>query len=100
MVSSCTLVLLVPLLTLSKHVKINKVMCSHGSAGHGGPNAADFVRQNLFESLVKNPKFGTDVKTAFGECQYDFKHGCLLAHLCRHQDCNQISLCPFLMSYG
>lgn len=36
-------------------------------AGHGGPNAADFVRQNLFEGLVKNPKFGTDVKTAFGE---------------------------------
>lgn len=36
-------------------------------AGHGGPNAADFVRQNLFEGLVKNPKFGTDVKTALGE---------------------------------
>lgn len=36
-------------------------------AGHGGPNAADFVRQNLFEGLIKNPKFGTDVKTAFGE---------------------------------
>ena len=36
-------------------------------AGHGGPNAADFVKQNLFDSLVKNPKFSTDVKTAFGK---------------------------------
>ena len=36
-------------------------------AGHGGPNAADFVRQNLFDSLVKNTNLITDVKTAFGE---------------------------------
>ena len=36
------------------------------AAGHGGPNAADFVRQNLFDSLVKNQNFSTDVKTAFG----------------------------------
>ncbi|KAA6422946.1 MAG: phosphatase 2C [Trebouxia sp. A1-2] len=39
--------------------------------GHGGPNAADFVRQNLFEGLVKNPKFGTDVKTALVEAFVD-----------------------------
>ncbi|KAL3137661.1 hypothetical protein ABBQ38_004936 [Trebouxia sp. C0009 RCD-2024] len=39
--------------------------------GHGGPNAADFVRQNLFESLVKNSKFGSDIKTAFVEAFVD-----------------------------
>ncbi|CAL8468810.1 g8351 [Coccomyxa elongata] len=35
--------------------------------GHGGPHAADFVRANLFDSLLKNPNFPTDVSTALGE---------------------------------
>ena len=35
--------------------------------GHGGPNAADFVRQNLFDSLLKNPKFGSATAQALGE---------------------------------
>ena len=35
--------------------------------GHGGPNAADFVRNNLFDSLLSNPKFPKDIKTALGE---------------------------------
>ncbi|CAL5221808.1 g4064 [Coccomyxa viridis] len=35
--------------------------------GHGGPNAADFVRNNLFDSLLSNPKFPNDIKTALGE---------------------------------
>ena len=33
-------------------------------AGHGGPNAADFVRQHLFQRLLANPQFSTDIKTA------------------------------------
>lgn len=36
-------------------------------AGHGGPNAASFVQSTLFESLMANPKFSTDMKTALGE---------------------------------
>ena len=32
--------------------------------GHGGPNAADFVRQHLFSKLLANPKFSSDIKTA------------------------------------
>lgn len=28
------------------------------SAGHGGPNAASFVKETLFESLLANKKFG------------------------------------------
>lgn len=32
--------------------------------GHGGPNAADFVRSNLFINLLRHTKFNTDVTTA------------------------------------
>lgn len=35
--------------------------------GHGGPNAASFVQSTLFESLMANPKFSTDMKTALVE---------------------------------
>jgi hypothetical protein len=35
-------------------------------AGHGGPNAADFVRSNLFENLLLNIKFPSDVRGAIG----------------------------------
>ncbi|KAK9829329.1 hypothetical protein WJX72_005218 [[Myrmecia] bisecta] len=35
--------------------------------GHGGPNAADFVQANLFNSLLNNPKFGSDLTTAVVE---------------------------------
>ena len=37
--------------------------------GHGGPNAADFVRNNLFDSLLSNAKFPKDIKAALGELQ-------------------------------
>eukprot|EP00891_Asterochloris_glomerata_P003136 jgi/Astpho2/3136/Aster-03419 len=39
--------------------------------GHGGPNAADFVRQNLFDSLLKNSKFTSDLGTALVESFVD-----------------------------
>jgi protein phosphatase 1L len=39
--------------------------------GHGGPNAADFVRQNLFDSLLKNPKFGSATAQALVEAFVD-----------------------------
>lgn len=49
-------------------VGYDQLVHQHASlAGHGGPNAADFVRQNLFDSVIKNPKFSTDIKTAFGK---------------------------------
>lgn len=35
--------------------------------GHGGPNAADFVRKNLFDSLLNNAKFTTDRTAAVVE---------------------------------
>ncbi|KAK9914888.1 hypothetical protein WJX75_001932 [Coccomyxa subellipsoidea] len=35
--------------------------------GHGGPHAADFVRANLFDSLLGNPNFPSDVPMALGE---------------------------------
>ncbi|GFH11202.1 PPM-type phosphatase domain-containing protein, partial [Haematococcus lacustris] len=34
------------------------------TVGHGGPNAADFVRSNLFINLFQNYKFPTDVCAA------------------------------------
>lgn len=61
-----------PQMTLNFSLRLcvgyDQLVHQHASlAGHGGPNAADFVRQNLFDSVIKNPKFSTDIKTAFGE---------------------------------
>lgn len=36
-------------------------------AGHGGPNAADYVRSNLFINLLSHTKFNTDIASALGE---------------------------------
>ena len=52
---------------LSKSIQSKLIMSVH-CAGHGGPNAASFVKSTLFESLLANPKFSTDVRTALGEC--------------------------------
>ena len=35
-------------------------------AGHGGPNAADYVRSNLFINLLEHTKFTTDIASALG----------------------------------
>ncbi|MCO5551514.1 hypothetical protein L7F22_005018 [Adiantum nelumboides] len=35
--------------------------------GHGGSRAADYVQKNLFENLIKHPKFITDTKCAIVE---------------------------------
>jgi hypothetical protein len=37
------------------------------AAGHGGPNAADYVRSNLFINLLEHTKFTTDIASALGE---------------------------------
>jgi hypothetical protein len=37
--------------------------------GHGGPNAADYVRTNLFINLLEHTKFTTDIVSALGEHQ-------------------------------
>jgi hypothetical protein len=34
--------------------------------GHGGPNAADYVRSNLFINLLEHTKFNTDITSALG----------------------------------
>lgn len=41
----------------------------HGTwlAGHGGPNAAEYVKQNLFINLVEHSKFSSDIASAVGE---------------------------------
>ena len=35
--------------------------------GHGGPNAADFVRSNIFLNLLQSKKFLSDLPGAVGE---------------------------------
>eukprot|EP00798_Chlamydomonas_sp_ICE-L_P014538 gene14538-20578_t len=35
--------------------------------GHGGPNAADYVRSNFFLNLLQHPKFSTNIEAAVGE---------------------------------
>lgn len=39
--------------------------------GHGGPNAADYVRSNLFINLLQHTKFNTDIASALVE---SFEH--------------------------
>ena len=40
--------------------------CCWNNAGHGGSRAAEFVKQNLFDNLLKHPKFLSDTKAAIG----------------------------------
>lgn len=49
---------------LSDHI-CSVVLCD--VAGHGGPNAADYVRSNLFINLLEHTKFTTDIASALGE---------------------------------
>lgn len=36
------------------------------SSGHGGVQAAEYVKQNLFSNLIEDPKFISDTKSAIG----------------------------------
>ena len=40
--------------------------CDICCAGHGGSNAAAFVQANLFDSLLANSKFSSDINAAMG----------------------------------
>jgi hypothetical protein len=35
-----------------------------GASGHGGSRAAEYLKQHLFENLMKHPEFLTDTKLA------------------------------------
>jgi hypothetical protein len=41
------------------------------SAGHGGPNAADYVRSNLFNNMIQSSKFPVDLQGAIGTGDMD-----------------------------
>lgn len=41
--------------------------CLSVPTGHGGPNAAVYVRSNLFINLLEHTKFTTDIASALGE---------------------------------
>lgn len=38
--------------------------------GHGGSRAAEFLKEHLFENLMKHPKFVTDTKLAISEFSF------------------------------
>jgi hypothetical protein len=46
--------------------KYSAMCCHHiaSLAGHGGPNAADYVRGNIFNNLMMNAKFPSDMHGA------------------------------------
>ncbi|KAB2069539.1 hypothetical protein ES319_A08G101300v1 [Gossypium barbadense] len=52
-----------------KTSKINgQMVCMFGIFdGHGGSHAAEYLKQHLFENLMKHPKFITDTKLAISE---------------------------------
>ena len=45
-------------------------------AGHGGSNAAAFVQANLFDSLLANSKFTSDINAAMGARLWVTLHMC------------------------
>ncbi|KAE8728241.1 putative protein phosphatase 2C 76 [Hibiscus syriacus] len=53
----------------TKTSKINgQTVCMFGVFdGHGGSRAAEYLKQHLFENLMKHPKFMTDTKLAISE---------------------------------
>ena len=53
--------------------------CHAARSGHGGPNAADYVRGNLFNNLLQHAKFPSDLHCAIGEMP-----DCQLMHFLSH----------------
>lgn len=49
---------------------VSPCYCAVYMPGHGGPNAADYVRTNLFINLLEHTKFTTDIVSALGEHQH------------------------------
>ena len=41
---------------------LNKILKFH--TGHGGSRAAEYLKEHLFDNLMKHPKFLTDAKLA------------------------------------
>lgn len=58
--------------------------------GHGGSRAAEYLKEHLFENLMKHPQFMTDTKLAISE----FKISCFCAQRVVEKtglyDCNNI----------
>ena len=50
------------------------------SLGHGGSRAAEYLKEHLFENLMKHPKFLTDTKLAIS----NFLLGFTCVFLCAH----------------
>eukprot|EP00955_Chlamydomonas_euryale_P010011 107421-Chlamydomonas_euryale.AAC.8 len=61
-------------------------VCCVWASGHGGPNAADFVRSNLFKNLLQHPKWPGDIQRAIGE-ESCVRHAIvmLLSKCCMHR---------------
>jgi len=54
--------------------------------GHGGSRAAEFVKQNLFDNLLKHPKFLSDTKAAIVETYKQTDQEYLKAENNQHRD--------------
>lgn len=54
--------------------------------GHGGSRAADYVQKNLFENLIKHPKFITDTRSAIVETYQQTDSEYLKAENSQHRD--------------
>jgi hypothetical protein len=54
---------------IHKLLAVSPCWCAVCMPGHGGPNAADYVRTNLFVNLLEHTKFTTDIVSALGEHQ-------------------------------
>lgn len=44
----------------------------HFHSGHGGSRAAEYLKEHLFDNLMKHPKFLTDTKLAIS--MFAFSH--------------------------
>ncbi|KAJ1377550.1 PPM-type phosphatase domain [Sesbania bispinosa] len=49
------------------NTKESMVLFDNSEAGHGGSRAAEYLKEHLFNNLMKHPKFFTDTKLAISE---------------------------------
>ena len=43
-------------------------------SGHGGSRAAEYLKEHLFENLLKHPQFITDTKLALSTSKFSLAH--------------------------
>ncbi|RVW26718.1 putative protein phosphatase 2C 76 [Vitis vinifera] len=81
-------------------VKMSKIdgqtVCLFGIFdGHGGSRAAEFLKEHLFENLMKHPEFMTNTKLAISEFKFSNSQLLCMIFSVHYQDCVFVALCVY-----